>query len=270
MIPAAVRRLEVFLCSEMGSSRWTALRSAVSSTVRVLGLEPLAFESFPPGPVEESFRAADLGIEAAKRADIVVAGIGETVTDPVGRELEAAFDRNPDPPVGLFFDGSVHRDERAQRLWDELKDQHVLRVFQSPDELQKGVAEFLVTHAHEARHNSGAPRSIAEEEIELEPGEEARRRWLLLPGDRATVTAVAIGSQHHFHFALADAHEFVARTRNLPYYDFAMGADKYSFHETARAEEAGFYFVVLRRPWWFHLGSVTVKLSVMLGRELAK
>lgn len=270
MIPAAVRRLEVFLCSQMGSSRWTALRSMVSSTVRRQGLEPLAFENFSPGPVEESFTAADLGIEAAKRADIVVVVIGETVTDPVGRELEAALDRNPVPPVGLFFDGSVHRDERAQRLWDELKDRYVLRSFLSPKELQTGVAEFLAAHVYEARLNSGAPRSIAEEEIKLEPGEEARRRWLLLPGDKATVTAIAIGSQHHFHFALADTHEFVARTRNLPYYDFTMGADKYSFQETARAEEAGFYFVVLRRPWWFHLGSVTVKLSVMLGRASAK
>lgn len=266
MMPAAVRRLEVFICSEMSSPRWDSLRREVSSTVQVQGLEPLKFENFPPGPVEPSFTTADLGVEAARRADIVIVVIGETVTDPVGRELEAALGRSPVPPVGLFFEKDVCRDERARGLWDGLKDRYVFRSFTNSEELQTGVAEFLAAHAHEARLNSGAPRSIAEEEIELDPGNEERRRWLLLPGDKATVTAVAVGSQHHFHFALVDSNEFVARTQNLPYYDFSTGADKYSFHETIRARETGFYYVVIRRPWWFHTGAVTVKLSVVLGR----
>ena len=270
MIRVGTRKLEVFICSEMGSPRWTELRSAVRSTIDSLGFNPLDFESFPAGPVELPHGVADLGIQAVKRADIVVALIGETVTDPVGSELETALGRNPVPPIGLFFDKSATRDERAQGLWDRLKDRHVLKVFPNTRELQKDVTQFLVAYAHEAGLNSGAPLWIAEEEIQLEPGEEARRRWLLLPGDTIKATAVAMGPQHHFHFVLADSMKFVAKTRNLPHYDFPLiNGDKYSFVEAATASETGFYYVVIRRPKWFHTEAVTVKLSVMLVRAAA-
>jgi hypothetical protein len=265
--PVATEQLEVFISSEMGTERWESLRGVARTAITSVGLAPLQFESFAPGPIEPGFDAGDLGVESARRADMAAVIIGSTVTAAVDREIGALMAREPRPPIGFFFDDTVEKDSAAKRLWDRLKDRYVLSTFRSAEELVSRVATFLGAHTHEARQNLGSPRSLLDEMIDLSPGEEARRRWLLLEGDRLLATAVASGSQHHFHFALIDRHEFVRRTENLPYYDFGVGGDKYSFEKELTAAEPGFCYAVVRRPWWFHAGDVTVRLSVLLHKS---
>lgn len=267
-MPAATERLEVFISSEMGTAEWDDLRSVTRSTVSSIGLTPLQFESFAPGPIDPGFDAGDLGVESALRTDMAAVLIGSTVTAPVSREIEALMSRVPRPPIGFFFDQTVKQDTTVRKLWDRLKDRYVLSKFQSAKELASKVAAFLGAHTHEAHQNLRIPRSLLDEDIELSPGTEERRRWLLLEGDRLVAMAVASGPQHHFHFALVDRHEFVRRTENLPYYDFGVGGDKYSFDEELTATETGLYYAVLHRPWWFHVGDVTVRLSVLLHRPV--
>ena len=266
MSPIASERLEVFISSEMGTKHWDGLRSATRGAIASIGFTPLHFEAFATGPIEPGFDPGELGVESARRADMATVIIGPTVTAPVGREIDALIEREPRPPVGFFFDETVERDATVKELWDRLKDRYVLSTFQSAKELVSKVSVFLGAHTHEARQNLGTPRSLIDQTIELSPGKEARRRWLLVEGDRIVATAVASDAQHHFHFALVDRHEFVRRTENLPYYDFGIAGDKYSFEKGLTVDETGFYYAVLRRPWWFHLGSVGIRLSVLLHK----
>lgn len=268
-MPVATDSLEVFICSEMGTGRWDSLRNATRTAVVSIGLTPLHFESLAPGPVDSGLDVGDLGVELARRADMAAVIIGSTVTPPVSREIEALMGRNPTPPIGFFFDDATTKDPTAKQLWERLKDRYVLSTFRSVENLVSGISTFLGGHIHEARLNLGSPRSLIDETIQLSPGEEARRRWLLLGDDRIVATAVASGAQHHFHFALVDRHEFVRRTENLSYYDFGIGGDKYSFEKELTADEAGFYYAVVRRPWWFHLGDAEIRLSVLLHKPSA-
>lgn len=263
---ASTERLEVFISSEMGTDRWDSLRGATRTAITSIGLTPLHFEGFAPGPIDSGLDVGDLGVESARRADMAAVIIGSSVTAPVNRELEALMGREPRPPIGFFFDDSVPKDSTAKQLWDRLKDRYVLSTFRSAEDLVSKISAFLGAHTHEARLNLGSPRSLIDETIELSPGGEARRRWLLLDGDRIVATAVASGAQHHFHFALVDRHEFVRRTENLPYYDFGIARDKYSFEKELTADESGFYYAVVRRPWWFHVGDVGIRLSVLLHK----
>lgn len=259
--------MEVFICSQMGTEQWDSLRGATREAIASIGFTPLQFETFAPGPIEKGIGSGDLGVESARRADMATVIIGSTLTEPVRREIVALLDRKPRPPVGFFFDNAITSDSTVRQLWDRLKDRYVLATFQSAKELVAKVSTFLGAHAHEARQNLRTPRSLLEERVELSPGQEARRRWLLLQGDRIVATAEALGTRRRFHFALVDRHEFVSRTENLPYYDFGIGADKYSFEKELGAAETGFCYAVLRRPWWFHLGDVEVQLSVLLHKS---
>lgn len=268
MATASTQRIEVFISSEMGSARWSDLRLATRGAITSIGFTPLYFEAFAPGPIDPGFGAGDLGVESARRADMATVIIGSTVTAPVKDEIEALMDRQPRPPIGFFFDESADSDTSVRSLWNDLKDRYVLSTFRSAKDLVSKVSAFLGAHTHEARQNRGIPRSLIDETIELSPGEEARRRWLLMAGDRVVATAVATGSQHHFHFALVDRHEFVRRTENMPYYDFGIGGDKYSFEKELTAEETGYYYAVIRRPWWFHVGEVGVRLSILLHKPV--
>ena len=262
------QRLEVFVSSEMGTGRWKDLRKAARGAITSVGFAPLYFEDFAPGPIDTGFDPGDLGVDTARRADMAAVIIGSTVTEPVGKEIQALMDREPRPPIGFFFDETVESDAGVRRLWDELKDRYVLSTFRTAKDLVSKVGAFLGAHSHEARQNLRAPRMLIDDDIALSPGAEARRRWLLLEGDRIVATAVAAGSQHHFHFALVDRHEFVRRTENMPYYDFGIGGDKYSFEKELTADETGIYYAVVRRPWWFHVGDVRVRLSVLLHKSI--
>ncbi len=270
MSPTSTERLEVFISSEMGTERWDSLRGATLRAITVNGLTPLNFEAFAPGPIDPGLDVGNLGVEWARRADMAAVVIGTTVTPPVHREIEALMDREPLPPIGFFFDDTVKRDPTVTKLWNRLKNRYVLSSFQTAEDLVGRISTFLTAHIHEARLNLGSPRSLLDETIVLAPGEEVRRRWLLLDGDQIMVTAVATGPQHHFHFALVDRHEFVRRTENLPYYDFGVGGDKYSFEEEMTAGESGLYYGVVRRPWWFHLGDARIRLSVLLRKPTAE
>lgn len=270
MSPTSTERLEVFISSEMGTERWDNLRRRALGAITSNGLTPLHFEALPPGPIDPGLEVGSLGVDLARRADLAAVIIGTTVTPPVNREIEALMNREPIPPIGFFFDDTVERDSTAIRLWDRLKNQYVLSTFQTAEDLVGRISTFLMAHIHEARLNLGSVRSLLDETIVLAPGEEARRSLLLLEGDRVMATAAATGPQHHFHFALVDRYEFVRRTENLPYYNFGVGGDKYTFEEEMTAVESGLYYGVVRRPWWFHSGNVRIRLSVLLRKPTAE
>lgn len=257
--------MQVFISSQMGIPPWPDLREATRSAVMDVGYEVLDFEGFAPGPIEDGLGPGGLGEEAAKRADLAIVVVGKEISPPVKREVETLARRRPQPPVGFFFAKLEHRDPEVQMLWDNLRGRYKLATFGSPEELRSEVKAFLRAHAPAASLNLAAPRMISEERRELSPGSEVRYRWLLRKGERITVIAEAQGGQHHFHFALVPSREYVARTQSTWYYDFGIGGDKYTFHEEVLAMEHGYVYAVARRPWWFHVGSVTVRLSVLLS-----
>jgi hypothetical protein len=264
-------RLEVLISSEMGLPRWTNLRSAARQAISSAGFDHVDFEGIAPGPIEGGLAAGDLGVRLAQRADMVVAIIGPTLTQPVFRELQAALERRPRPPIGVFFDTSARWDESAEDARTQLRDVSILGDFSSPVGLRRHVTAFLAQKVHLARHNRESPVVLARERIVVAPGEEERRAFMVIRGDTLTAIAEAqkpdvLLPRQKFHFALLSTTDFVRRTANQPFTEFGIGEDRYTFESRLTAGRSGYCYVVVRRPWWFQLGRATVDLTITLSR----
>jgi hypothetical protein len=205
---------------------------------------------------------------------MVVAIIGSVVTGPVFEEIQAALDRTSRPPIGVFFDTTVARGPSAESARDQLRNLTVFGDFTSVVGLKRHVSAFLAQKVHLARQNRASPAVLARERVVVAPGEEERRAFLLVQGDTVRVLAEAIKPspllpRQRFHFALLPSAEFVERTAITPYTRFGLGEDRYTFERTLHAQQAGYCYMVIRRPWWFQLGRSTVDLTVLLSRPTA-
>lgn len=251
----------------MGTPEWRTLRGTARASISRAGFAPLLFEDIPVGQVPSGSVPGDLGVEMAKRSDMVVAIVGSTVTEPFKREIEEAFDRTPAPPIGVFFDGRVARDERAMAARAELGERGVFGDFQSNRELDALLSRFLAARSAEAMLNRATPRVIHDEELQVIPGKEIRRRFLLLAGDSVTATAVATEPRRNFHFAFTDEAAYIRLTEDAEWSTFEVFKDKFAFRAAVQVEEAGFYYAVVRRPWWFQVGRARVTLTVTVTRR---
>lgn len=200
---------------------------------------------------------------------MIVAIIGGTVTTPVHDEIQTALDRSPTPPMGVFFDESVNRDDIAEAAREQLRNVTIFGDFTSTADFSRLVSAFLAQKSHIARRNRSSPPILEDGQIVVAPGQEERRRYLLLTGDRITVTAEALQPspilpRQKFHLAVLSGNEFVVRTATTPYTRFRAGNERFTFNETLDAEAAGYHYVVVRRPWWFQVGKATVRLTVAL------
>ncbi|MCI4317029.1 MAG: hypothetical protein L3J96_00690 [Thermoplasmata archaeon] len=264
-----ISRLEVMISSEMRGSTWERIRGIARAAISRGGFLPLDYEGLAPGPVEGDLAAGELGVALARRADMVVVIVGATMTDAVHEEIQTALDRRPTPPIGVFFHKSDARDESAELAREQLRDVTVFGDFSSETGLAKHVSAFLAQKSHLARRNRATPTTLLEQQVTVIPNQEERRKFMLLPGDRLTVLAESIKPspnlpRQKFHFAVLSEAEFVQRTATTPYTQFEVGADRFTFRTSTVAQEAGYCYVVVRRPWWFQVGRATVQLTVTL------
>lgn len=259
------------ISSKMGTPRWESLRSSARRAIVQGGFLPLNFEDLPYGPIEGRATPGDLGIDLARRADMLVAVIGDTLTEPVQREIQTALDRRPRPPIAAFFDETSVRDELAVEARRQLESETIIGGFRTAAELGRLVSRYLAQKVHLARRNRAQPTILDHERITVVPGEEERRRYMLLAGDTLTVLAESVKPdallpRQKFHLGVFDGQAFVDRTSTTPYTEFPVGADRFTFETTIVAQHPGFHHVVVRRPWWFQLGRAVVKLTVTLTR----
>jgi hypothetical protein len=241
--------MKIFVSSEMNTHEDMAQRRAAIEEIGQLSHEAVCFEKLPGRPLPSVQGVKEKCLEMVRNSDLVIVIVDDTVTEVMGAEINEAYKHLGSSRIFLYFTQGGKRDGKAEALRDSSKKSHILKYFESPDQLKLEIARSIASYLDDAFSKPSEKSDILLlEKVQLQSG--GQRIWKFDMHKGETVTVSCIGNSP-FHAGFYSREEFFRRRSAgwLDTFNFGNKKERKEYTDRIRIKEGDDYYFILRATY---------------------